>query len=219
MKRSAPMKRAPLRATGPARTSVKVKKCAVKECRRPFTPISPWQVICSNSLTCACAWTEQETKKREAAAARKAKREAAEERAKDKAARERLKTIGQLESECRRIVQKIARIRDRKDGCISCHMGPNYGGQWHGSHYRAHGGCSSLQFNLWNIHKSCAQCNLFKSGNKEGFILGLLKKPRYGRERIDWLDSQPKSQRFTREYLERFKAVMGKRLRRMEKWQ
>ena len=97
-------------------------------------------------------------------------------------------------------------------------MGPDYDGQWHGSHYRAHGGCSSLQFHLWNIHKACAQCNLFKSGNKEGFITGLLVKPGYGRERLEWLDNQPKSQRFTREYLARFKAVMGKRMRRVEKW-
>lgn len=37
-------------------------------------------------------------------------------------------------------------------------------------------------------------------------------------ERIEWLDNQPKSQKFSREYLYRFKAVMGKRLRRMRKW-
>ena len=30
-------------------------------------------------------------------------------------------------------------------------------------------------------------------------------------------DAQPKSQRFSRDYLERFKVVMGKRCRRMEK--
>jgi hypothetical protein len=139
------------------------------------------------------------------------------ERIADKAKRESLKKISQLEQECREIVQKIARIRDRNNGCISCHMPPNYNGAWHGSHYRAHGGCSSLQFHLWNIHKSCAQCNLFKGGNREGYVRGLLKKPGYGSERIEWLDTQPKSKRFSREYLTRFKAVMGKRCRRLEK--
>lgn len=123
--------------------------------------------------------------------------------------------VSEIEEECRRIVQKIARIRDRNDGCISCHMGTNYGGQWHGSHYRSHGGCSSLQFHLWNIHKSCSQCNLHKSGNIAEYRPRLIQK--IGSERVDWLDMQPKSQRFTREYLERFKKVMGKRLRRMEK--
>ena len=75
---------------------------------------------------------------------------------------DKLKTPSLHESECRAIVQKIARIRDRFDGCISCHMPANYQGQWHGSHFRPAGNNAAVQFHLWNIHKSCAQCNLFK---------------------------------------------------------
>jgi hypothetical protein len=186
--------------------TLKAKKCKV--CPEVFIPRNPMQTVCGP----ACAY---EIVKR--AAAKKAKQAQAAERKADKAKREQQKTVSQLEEDCRKIVQKMARIRDRNDGCISCHVGPNYGGQWHGSHYRSHGGCSSLQFNLWNIHKSCAQCNWFKGGNREGYIQGLLSKPGYGRERIDWLDSQPKSKRFSREYLARFKVVMGSRLKRMEK--
>jgi hypothetical protein len=142
---------------------------------------------------------------------------AAADKRETRAKLENLRSISHLKADCRKIIQKIARIRDRNDGCISCHMGPNYDGQWHGSHYRAHGGCSSLQMHLWNVHKACAQCNLFKGGNKEGFILGLLAKPGYGRERLEWLDCQPKSKKFARDYLLRFKAVMGRRLRRMDR--
>ena len=170
--------------------------CAV--CHEPFWQRNSMQSVCSRG----CA-------RKVPVLARKA------ERKDDKARREKLKTVGQLEADCRAIVQHIARIRDRHAGCISCHMPANYGGIWHGSHYRAHGGCSSLQMNLWNIHKSCAQCNLFKSGNREGYVRGLLAKPGYGRERLDWLDSQPKSRKFSRDYLHRFKKVMGKRLRRL----
>lgn len=178
--------------------SPKPKTCSV--CERSFIPARTMQSVCSPR--CASKKVKD---------AKKAEREETKRR------KEAIKSISQLESECRQIVQKIARIRDRNDGCISCHMGPDYGGQWHGSHYRAHGGCSSLQFHLWNIHKACAQCNLFKGGNREGYIRGLLAKPGYGRERIDWLDSQPKSQKFSREYLTRFKEVMGKRMRRLER--
>lgn len=185
---------------------MKPKTC--KECQKEFYPARMGQKVCG--WQCGLSYGRRVTEKDEA------KRKKAERQA-DKAKLESLKTISQLESECRAIVQKIARIRDRHDGCISCHMGPNYGGQWHGSHYRAHGGCSSLQFHLWNIHKSCAQCNLFKGGNREGYVRGLLVKPGYGRERIDWLDAQPKSRKYSREYLIRFKAVMGKRCKRMEK--
>lgn len=176
----------------------KAKPCEV--CQALFVPDRMGQVVC-----------------RPACAMKKVRQAKVQERAKIKTRKEAIKKISTLEGECRKIVQEIARIRDRNDGCISCHMGPNYGGIWHGSHYRAHGGCSSLQFNLWNIHKACEQCNYFKGGNREGFIKGLLIKPGYGPERIEWLDNQPKSQKFSREYLYRFKEVMGKRLRRMRK--
>ncbi len=195
MKRSKPLLRTAMKPRG----EIKPKACDF--CGDDFFPARPMQVVCSP----ACA-------------SKKVRRQKKDEAANHRAAKEAIKSISTLEGECRKIVQKIARLRDKDDGCISCHMGPNYDGQWHGSHYRAHGGCSSLQLHLWNIHKACAQCNLFKGGNKEGFIAGLLAKPGYGRERLEWLDSQPKSKRFEREYLLRFKAVMGRRMRRMEKW-
>ncbi len=206
MKRSPITRRTPLRTAGPAKAAVKLKTC--KTCGKQFVPISSWARACS--VECGLKLVDANN-------AKKAAKAAAEDRKRTKAQLEALKTISQLESDCRKIVQKIARLRDRNYGCISCHMGPNYGGLWHGSHYRAHGACSSLQFHLWNIHKSCAQCNLFKGGNKEGYIAGLLAKPGYGPERLEWLNCQPKSKRFERDYLLRFKAVMGRRLRRMEK--
>ena len=181
--------------------------CALRSCRKPFErTLNTLQSTCS--WQCALALVVAKRERDEAKLAKS-------ERKADKVRREKLKTVGQLEADCREIVQHIARIRDRHDGCISCHMPANYGGAWHGSHYRAHGGCSSLQMHLWNIHKACAQCNLFKSGNREGFVRGLLAKPGCGRERLDWLDSQPKSRKFARDYLHRFKLVMGKRLRRL----
>ncbi len=188
--------------TAPA---LREKPCRV--CRQPFTPRRRIQPCCGYSC---------EVKAATAAVEKKQAKAAKEDRKQTRAQLEALKSISDLEADCRKIVQKIARIRDRNDGCISCHMGPEYRGQWHGSHYRSHGGCSSLQMHLWNIHKACAQCNLFKGGNREGFVQGLLMKPGYGRERLDWLDSQPKSRRFERHYLLRFKAVMGKRMRRLE---
>jgi hypothetical protein len=141
------------------------------------------------------------------------------ERAEIRKRKEKLKKVSEWEEECRRIVQKIARIRDRNDGCISCHMGPNYQGMWHGSHYRSVGACSNTQFLLWNIHKACAQCNHTKSGNREGYRPRLIEK--IGLERVEWLDAQnqvtKRSGPVYVEYLKRFKQVMGKRLRRMEK--
>lgn len=178
------------------KTDESLKEC--RQCGKSFIPFQSAQVVCSP----VCAYRYVNTKKKEEIARTRERKQA-------------LKPIGQIEGECRRIVQKIARIRDRNDGCISCHMGPDYQGQWHGSHFRSHGGCSSLQFHLWNIHKSCAQCNRHKSGNIAEYRPRLVEK--IGQERVDWLDMQPKSKRFDREYLYRFKMVMLKKLRRMER--
>ena len=151
-------------------------------------------------------------------AALNAKKAAARQRVERKADREKrqsFKRPSKWEQECREIVQKIARLRDRNDGCISCHMGANYGGAWHGSHFRPAGNNSAVQFHLWNIHKACAQCNLFKGGNIAAYRPRLVEK--IGADRVEWLESQTQITKRDIPYLIRFKAVMGKRLRRMEK--
>jgi hypothetical protein len=174
----------------------RTKQCSM--CSKPFTPARPLQSVCSPRC-----------------AAKIGKVKRAKEKNAEKLRKRALVKISDLEEQCRKIVQKIARIRDRDRGCISCDKPAGWDGQWHGSHYRAHGGCSSLQFHLWNINKACWICNKIYSGRRDGYQVGIVE--RYGRERLEWLDAQPKSKKFSREYLERFKEVMGKRARRLEK--
>lgn len=176
----------------------KERQCTGPNCERMFAPRTSQHSVCSPRCEIA---------KRKAAA--KAERES------DKARAEKLKTITEWEQECKAIVQKIARIRDRHDGCISCHMGPHYTGRWQGSHFRPAGNHSAVELHLWNIHKSCAQCNLKKHGNTGAYRPRLVEK--IGRERVEWLESQNQVTKRTVDYLKRFKRVMGKRLRRLEK--
>jgi len=182
----------------------KQKKCAV--CKLRFTPWMPMAKVCSP--VCAISLAVSKRNKAEKLAASKDRKET-------KVRLERLKTPSQHEAECRAIVQKIARIRDRFDGCISCHMPANYGGMWHGSHFRPAGNNAAVQFHLWNIHKSCAQCNLHKSGNLSAYRPRLIEK--IGADKVAWLESQNQVVKTSVPYLIRFKAVMGKRLRRLEK--
>lgn len=148
-------------------------------------------------------------------AEKQARMQAKVEKAADRKKREQQKTIPQIEEECRRIVQKIARLRDKDDGCISCELPASWDGQWHGSHFRSHGAASAVQFHLWNINKACWICNKLYSGRINQYEPKLVEK--IGQARVDWLKAQNHQVRNTREYLARFKAVMGKRLRRMEK--
>jgi hypothetical protein len=148
-----------------------------------------------------------------AKAARLAKVEA--EKLETKQRKQKIKKRAVWEEECRRIVQKIARIRDRNDGCISCHLPATWDGMWQGSHYRAHGSASAVQFHLWNIHKSCYSCNKEKGGNIIAYTPRLIAK--IGQEKVDWLMAQNQTSKPPIEYYIRFKKVMGKRCRRLEK--
>lgn len=166
-------------------------------------------------MACVEPWAKALQAKADRVNARKARELEKLDRALTRQRKAALKTLSQLEGECRDIVQKMARIRDRDQGCISCDKPANWHGQWHGSHYRSHGACSSLQFHLWNISKACWICNKIFSGRIDGYKAGIVA--RHGQERLDWLDAQPTLKRYSRDYLLRFKKVMGKRLRRMEK--
>jgi hypothetical protein len=118
-------------------------------------------------------------------------------------------------AKCQAIVNEIARIRDRADGCISCDKPPTWGGQWHGSHLRSVGAASAVRFNLWNIHKACSQCNHMKGGNLLEYRPRLVAK--IGADKVDWLFTQNQIARYDEDYLKRFRAVMGKKLRRMKR--
>ena len=182
----------------------KARVCTV--CKTSFTPARMGAKVCSPM--CAMTFARSVNVKAAKVAAIKDKRET-------KQKLDKLKTPALHEAECRVIVQKIARIRDRFDGCISCHMPANYQGQWHGSHFRPAGNNAAVQFHLWNIHKSCAQCNLFKGGNLGAYRPRLIEK--IGVERVEWLERQNHIVKTNVPYLIRFKAVMGKRLSRIEK--
>lgn len=187
---------------------LKPRKC--KMCPSIFTPARSFQTWCGPDCGSAMALAKV-VKAKQAKAAKERKAERADTMRRKAA----IKTIPQLEEECRVIVQKIARIRDRNDGCISCELPANWDGQWHGSHFRSHGAASAVQFNLWNINKSCWICNKLYSGRIDQYEPRLVSK--IGQGRVDWLKAQNQVVKNSREYLARFKKVMGKRLRRMEK--
>ncbi len=193
--------------------SGKVKPCEAPGCRIKFIPQRPFQCWCSPD--CAVIISRQRVEKQDKAAAKAAKAARLAEKRRDKERLQQLRPISVIEEECRKIVQKIARIRDRDDPCISCDLPANWDGQWHGSHFRSHGACTALQFHLWNIHKACWICNKLYSGRIDVYTVKLIAK--VGQERVDWLKAQNQVVRPSREYLARFKKVMGKRLRRMGK--
>jgi hypothetical protein len=176
---------------------MKLKTC--KQCKSRFVPARPLQVVCG-----PMCGIERAKKARVAAEAKQ-----------DRVKRESLKPRAKWLAECQTIVNKIVRLRDRHLPCCSCDRPATWDGQWHASHFRSVGAASTVRFHLWNIHKGCSICNNHLSGNIAGYRPRLIEK--IGQDRVDWLEAQNALAKHDVEYLKRFKAVMGKKLRRMEK--
>lgn len=182
-------------------SATKTYKCKV--CKSPYTKRNAWQSICGDT---ACIV--------ESVYRAKAKRERLD-RAKTKQKLEAIKPRAKYMAEAQAIANRYARVRDAKDGCISCDKPPNWGGQWHGSHFRSVGSASAVRLNLWNIHKACSICNNHLSGNIADYTPRLIAK--IGAERVEWLRAQNQLVKHDIDYLKKYKRVIGKRLKRMEK--
>lgn len=181
---------------------MKDKTCKV--CKQRFTPMQSFQTWCCVEHGVILANKKLEKIKKSA--------KAKECRA-DKVKRDKLKTRSDWLREVQTIVNAYVRARDSALGCCSCDKPATWGGQWHASHLRSVGAASSVRFNLWNIAKSCSVCNNHLSGNIGSYLLRA--RERLGDDRVDWLYSQNHVVSYDIEYLQKFKRVMSKRLRRL----
>jgi hypothetical protein len=178
----------------------KVKKqrfAKCKSCGGLFAKSNSAHRACS--LGCAVKLAKLDRQKREQKAYR-------EQKVKQRTRRDWLKLA-------QSVANQYARLRDKKHGCISCDRGPEWGGQWHASHFRSVGAASAVRFNLWNIHKSCSICNNWKSGNLSEYEPRLRAK--IGDEKVDWLRTQNQPVTYSVEYLQRFIKVAKKKIKRL----
>ena len=187
------------------RKPAKPKKCRVATCRASFVPARIGQAVCSP----ACAMIDAP---RHEPKARKALADI--ERRDIKVRKEKLKIRADHAKEAQAVINRYVRLRDAHLGCISCDKPANWGGQWHCSHFRSVGAAAHLRFNLWNMNKSCSQCNAHLSGNIMGYRPRLVAK--IGQEKVDWLECNQDLVRHEIPYLKRLKAVFAKKCRRLE---
>jgi hypothetical protein len=185
-------------------SKIKLKTC--KACKSKFLPTKRLQSVCD--WKCAITYANVSKEKLNRLKLAKSRKDTKEKL-------ENIKGWQEWFNECKTIAQKYARLRDRFDGCISCEKPWNWGKQWHGSHFRPAGNFKAVALNLLNIHKACSECNNYKSGNLVEFQDNLIIK--IGQEKVDWLKSQTQPYRHSIDYLKRYKQVIGKRLRRLEK--
>ena len=153
--------------------AIKPKSCRV--CKQPFTPRLSMQKVCG--LSCAQSLAVSIRGRAEKVAQVRERRET-------KQKLDKLKSRSQWAKEAQEAVNRFIRLRDADLPCISC--GRHHQGQYHAGHYLSVGARPELRFEPLNIHKQCAPCNNYLSGNVVLYRIALLQK--IGAEAVAWLE-------------------------------
>lgn len=179
----------------------KQKKCKV--CGDKYQPANSLQKACS--LPCALKYAEQQREKKERKWVREEK--------------QRLKTKREVMPEAQRAFNRFIRERDYEEPCISCGQYKTddrfTGGLWDCGHYRSTGSAPHLRFNEDNAHKQCVLCNRDKSGNAVDYRINLIN--RIGLERVEALECNNESVKWTKEDLEDIKKHYSREANRLKK--
>ena len=184
----------------------KPKTCKNPACMASFVPQRLGQAVCSPKCGLAIKHVNE-------AKARKSLDQV--ERREIKVRKEKLKSRADHAKEAQAVINRYVRLRDAHLGCISCDKPATWGGQWHCSHFRSVGAAAHLRFNLWNMNKSCSQCNAHLSGNIMVYRPRLVEK--IGAEKVAWLERNQDLVRHEIPYLKRLKSVFTKKAKRLEK--
>lgn len=182
------------------------KTCKNPACKTSFVPQRLGQAVCNYACGLAIKDVNQEK-------ARKALAQV--ERKEIKVRKERLKSRADYAKEAQAAINRYVRLRDAHLGCVSCDKPASWHGQWHCSHFRSVGAAPHLRFNLWNMNKSCSQCNAHLSGNIMVYRPRLVEK--IGQGKVDWLECNQDIVRHEIPYLKRLKAVFTKKIKRLER--
>ena len=189
-----------------------------KICKEKFEAKYFLQKACSNPA-CLAEWSRMDRE--------------AKQKKKDKVRREALKKPTEWQSEAQSAFNKYIRIRDYKDGCISCSktkdevetaQGWKVGGCWDAGHFQTRGAKGQLRFVLFNVHKQCKSCNAGggKFSSKAATVdsqykASLIKK--IGMKKVEWLENNNDIDLKKRDvnYLKRIKKIFNKKSRLYEK--
>lgn len=179
-----------------------MRRCKV--CKRPYLPTRLLQVACS--IPCALEHVD-------ATNAKRARQEARSKRKEIREQREKLKTRQQWLKEAEHEFNGFIRERDRDLPCISC--GRNHDGANHAGHYRSVGAAPHLRFNEQNVHKQCAPCNLYKSGNAIEYRIGLVV--RIGLEAVEALENDSTIKRWTIQDAQEIKRIYKQKRKELKR--
>ena len=167
---------------------------------------------------CITPWADAQAEKAKRAQAKMARAAAKVERASIRARKEAIKPRAKWLAECQAIVNRYVRLLalSRGEGCYTCGATPTqkFGGTYDAGHFRSVGSAPHLRYWIPQIKLQCIPCNRHKGGMALAFRERLVRD--HGEDWVARLEAMQHIAKFDVDYLKRFKAVMGKKLRRME---
>ncbi|WP_241597710.1 recombination protein NinG [Rosenbergiella epipactidis] len=170
----------------------KPKPITCRICKSKFSPSLSTQIVCSTS--CAIQHGKAQS-------AKQAERKAIAERKAHREKKADLKPLSHWLGMTQRVFNDFIRLRDG-EVCISC--GSRAAVSYHAGHFRTTAKAKQLRFNEDNCHSQCSACNTHQSGNIGPYRINLIEK--IGIERVEALESNNESHRYTREELEALRA-------------
>lgn len=183
------------------------KKC--RACPTRFTPSRPLQVACCPDCAQTLARRNREKAEKQAATI---------ERQKTRAALEALKTIPQLIAEADRAFCAWVRARDAGLPCICCgetaKSSSLTGGEWDAGHYRSRGAASHLRYHPDNASAQRKRCNR-RAFDVASYRANLIA--RIGLERVEALEQDNRTHKWTRDELREIRDTYRKKLRELLK--
>jgi len=126
----------------------------------------------------------------------------------------------ELMEDCQKLAQKIGRQHGRLSGlinCVTCSTPLATQIKHDGGHFLPKNNYSEIKLYTLQIHPQCVKCNQHNSGMRHEYKLFMIS--RYGEEKTEWLESFKGviSKKYTLEYLRKYKNIMGKRSRVLQK--
>ena len=171
---------------------------------------SAWFCCHAHAMEFSIEASRKRTERLRAKAARAQEAEAKNAAKRDRERKMEVKPLSYWMKRAQNVVNRYVRVRDANLPCISCGRPPEWGGQWHASHFRSVGAASNLRFNLKNIHKSCSICNSHLSGNIMHYRPALIEK--IGYSEVERLESDNSIKKYSVEYLKKIERVFKKKI-------
>ena len=184
------------------------RRCRLKSCRKYGNAADMLKIPLGYVCNPDCGYRYSQERLHKAAESR---RKANKAQARQHKASDRQRQLELTQSVC----NKLCLLLDKGKPCISCGRPDGGPKKRNASHFKSRGSNSYLRFDLRNLSASCVVCNLYQSGNIDGYRSGLTE--RYGSAIVEYLDTAPRVREWSAQELIQMRRDMAEECRRLER--